>query len=150
MDRLADGECGVYIELATEHADLDLVIADAGRSERAAVGVKPLLAHDEPDHAPEAARAALVVILGRERHQLRIEPREPAPHRPHRIDGIRSRALVAPAQQYHVVWIGTGAGEAEELLWTGRPVRSRPARGFQDLILGELLAGDAGGLARTI
>src|SRR2546421_387069 len=92
MDRLADGECGVYIELATEHADFDLVVADACRSEQAAVGVKPVLAHDEPDRAPEAAGAALVVILGVERHQLGIETREPPLHRPHRIDGIRSRA----------------------------------------------------------
>src|SRR2546422_1052024 len=130
MDRLAHGECGVDVELATEHTDLYLIVADAGTSERAAVGVKPLRTHDQPDRAPEAARAALIVILGVERHQLGIEPREPAFHRLYSTDGVRPRGVVVPAQQYAVVGIGTGAGEAEELLWTGRPVRSRPARGF--------------------
>src|SRR5207247_73902 len=99
---------------------------------------------------PAAAAAELLGSRGVPRHQLGIEPTAPARHRPHRIDGIRSRALVVPAQQYAVVWIGTGAGETKELLWTARPLRGCPARGFQNLVLRELFPGDAGGFARTI
>src|SRR3989442_2096480 len=150
MDRPLNGEQGIQIQVATEDSYFYLVGTDARATELATEGIESLVAHNQSDHASEAARAALIPVFGVDRHQLRIESREPALDGPHCFSRVRSHAVTRPAQQDAVVRIGARAREAEKLSRPLCPIRHGPACRFPNLVLGELFTGDARGLARAI